>query len=451
MLRVSHVIIEIEQVEQLCGIEFFLFELLDVELHVGIGDGSLHLVIEAQTVANAFVQLLLRFVSDVDVLVALNAQDLRLVVNLSLHYTVSEGLGNHELHILARNVQFGGDICQRDARICEGNLTEPNADDDLIESEDDVVQAIFLEGGLVFFNGAVEVAELSLQHHLDQFVVGVNIGEDEHIRKDLSVGDFSQKQLHYDGSLLAADLEALGSVGAFSDGLVEHVQRFAILPSHCLHAASVIEVFAELVVGLSFGEGTLFDQVVGSFEVAVAQVVPEQKVEESALSDFVSPHAGAVESLEEGFPDGEIRALPLVNSGKVVVEVGGVVVQITPVRGLQSRQQFSHRSQTLLQSVILPQHLHQQNPCEALQLQRLQNAAGQVFAELEFLSEGSVEGWEGAQGRRHIDGEGFKQRGDVMGSDHSLVLPHVFGDLGDGPGLLVGHHLVEHGESVSDF
>jgi hypothetical protein len=54
-----------------------------------------------------------------------------------------------------------------------------------------------------------------------------------------------------------ADLEALGSIGAFSDGLVEHVQRFAILPSHCLHAASVVEVFAELVVGLSFGEGTL--------------------------------------------------------------------------------------------------------------------------------------------------------------------------------------------------
>lgn len=121
MLRVSHVIIEIEQVEQLCGIEFFLFELLDVELHVGIGDGSLHLVIQAQTVANAFVQLLLRFVSDVDVLVALNAQDLGLVVDLSLHYAVSEGLGNHELHIFARNVQFGGDVCQRDARICQGN------------------------------------------------------------------------------------------------------------------------------------------------------------------------------------------------------------------------------------------------------------------------------------------------------------------------------------------
>ena len=108
----SHVIVEIEQVQQLRRIELFLLELFHVEFHVGVGDSTLHFVVQAQTVSNAFVELLLRLVSDVNILVAFDAQYLRLVIDLSLHDTVSESLGNHEFHVLPRDVQLGSDVCQ---------------------------------------------------------------------------------------------------------------------------------------------------------------------------------------------------------------------------------------------------------------------------------------------------------------------------------------------------
>lgn len=110
----SHIIVEVQQVQQFCRIQFLLLEFLHVEFHVGVGDGSLHLVVESQAVPDTLVQLLLGFVGDVDVLVALDTQDLGFVVDLALHDTITKCLCHYELDVLTGNIKLGGNIGKGD-------------------------------------------------------------------------------------------------------------------------------------------------------------------------------------------------------------------------------------------------------------------------------------------------------------------------------------------------
>ena len=130
---------------------------------------------------------------------------------------------------------------------------------------------------------------------------------------------------------MAGDLEAFSSVGRFSDGLVEHVQCLSVFPSHGLDTTGVVEIFAELVVGLSFGEGALFNQVVGGFEVAVAEIVSEEKVENGALADFIAPDAGSVKGFQQLLSDVLIASVLFVNPREVVVQECTVIIEVPSV------------------------------------------------------------------------------------------------------------------------
>ena len=75
----------------------------------------------------------------------------------------------------------------------------------------------------------------------------------------------------------------------------------------------------------------------------------------------------------------------------------------------------------------------------------------EVLAEFESFGEGGIEGGEGAQGGRDVNREGLVECDDVMGSDDSLVLTDVLGDLGNGSSFLVSDYLVEQGQRISDL
>lgn len=118
---------------------------------------------------------------------------------------------------------------------------------------------------------------------------------------------------------MALDLESFGNIGRFSHGLVQHIEGLTVLTSDCSDFAGVEEVLAELVVGFPLRERAFFDQVVGSLKLTVPQIVPQQEVEESALTKFVGSNAGSVQGLEEVLSDAFVFVLFLVDSGVSVV------------------------------------------------------------------------------------------------------------------------------------
>lgn len=105
----------------------------------------------------------------------------------------------------------------------------------------------------------------------------------------------------------------------------------------------------------------------------------------------------------------------------------------------------------LLQVAVLPQHFDCQKLHEAFQLQSLGNPSSQALAKLEFLSKGRAEARRVPQRRRDLQAQALVECDDMMRSDDFLVLPHIFGDLGNSPCLFIDDDLVKEGKSVSYF
>lgn len=88
--------------------------------------------------------------------------------------------------------------------------------------------------------------------------------------------------------------EPLRTVGRLADGLVESVEGVGILTPDCLDSGCVVEVLAELVVRFALRERSLLNQVVGSIEVVVLQVVPQQQIQQGRLPQLIVSDAGSV-------------------------------------------------------------------------------------------------------------------------------------------------------------
>ena len=184
---------------------------------------------------------------------------------------------------------------------------------------------------------------------------------------------------------MALDLESFGNIWGFSHGLVEHVQSLTVLPPDCLYLTSVEEIFAEFVVGPSFGEGALLNQIVGSLEVAVPEVVPQEQVEDGALSYLVGPHAGSVQSLQKVLSDADVQIFLLVDSGVSVVEDCSVVVQSSSVCHHEFVKQVLDQFKAFVVVPISPQDLHLEDADKTLEFEGFADPADEVFADLQFL------------------------------------------------------------------
>lgn len=60
--------------------------------------------------------------------------------------------------------------------------------------------------------------------------------------------------------------------------------------------------------------------------MAVSNVVPEEQVEQSALTDFISSDTGPIEGIQEIFSNILVCSSLLMNTSIMVVKIGSVVV-----------------------------------------------------------------------------------------------------------------------------
>lgn len=207
-------------------------------------------MVESQAIFDSFVKSGLWLICDVNILFAFDSQDLVIMVNLPVHDSVSESLGYNELYIFGGNVKFLADVFKGNSAVSNGNSPQTYSDNDLVKSQNDVVEFISLEGLFILFDDRVEVFELSFKDYLNQFVVRVGVFEVELVCENLSVGNLSLQKFNYNGHFLALNFESLGIVRRLSDSLVESGQSVCVLPSDSLDSASVKQILAELVVGL---------------------------------------------------------------------------------------------------------------------------------------------------------------------------------------------------------
>lgn len=84
------------------------------------------------------------------------------------------------------------DILKWNSTVSNGNSSQTNSDDDLIESKNQVVKFIFLEDIFVLFDNIVEILKLSFQDDLDKFIVRISVGKVKIVCENLSVWNFSQ-------------------------------------------------------------------------------------------------------------------------------------------------------------------------------------------------------------------------------------------------------------------
>lgn len=92
----------------------------------------------------------------VDVLVCFNAEHLSFVIKYTMHDSITEGFCDNKFYIFLRNIQFLCNIWKVDVRIGEGNFSETNTDNNLIEAKNQSVKSILLVSGLIVLNKAIE-------------------------------------------------------------------------------------------------------------------------------------------------------------------------------------------------------------------------------------------------------------------------------------------------------
>lgn len=74
--------------------------------------------------------------------------------------------------------------------------------------------------------------------------------------------------------------------------------------------------------------------------MAVAEVVPEEEVEDGALADFIAPDAGSVECFQQLLADVLVASLLFVDPREVVVQERTVIIEVPSVGCLDPAEQF---------------------------------------------------------------------------------------------------------------
>jgi hypothetical protein len=250
---------------------------------------------------------------------------------------------------------------------------------------------------------------------------------------------------------LALNLESFGDIRGFSHSLVQHIECLSVLPSDCSDFASVEEIFAKLVIGFSLREGALIDQVIGSLKLTVPQIIPQQKVEDSALTQFVRSDTGSIQGLKKVLSDAFIFVLFLVDTGISVVENCCVGIERSAVGDSEFVEKILDQPQAFVILGIFPENLDLKNAHKTFQFESFGDSGDKIFAHFNFFSEFLAVLLRLLDGGRHLEAQTLIEGVEVVTLDDVPILFDIFGDLGDGSGLLVIEGLVEQSESVLDF
>jgi hypothetical protein len=108
-----------------------------------------------------------------------------------MHNTVSQRFCDYELNVFSRNVKLLSDVFQRNFAVSNGNSSQSDSDNDLIQPQNDIVKLVSLECIFVLLNNIVEILQLAFKHDLNQLVVRVCVLKVKIISENLSVRNFA--------------------------------------------------------------------------------------------------------------------------------------------------------------------------------------------------------------------------------------------------------------------
>lgn len=243
-----------------------------------------------------------------------------------MYDAISQCLSHHKFNVLCWDVQLWGNIFEVNVGIGEWYSSQTYSYHNLVQSQDYNVQSIFLESLSVLFNHVVEIYKLPLEDHLDQPEVREQVGEDEFIWEDFTVGDFSQKQFNNNSHFLALNFESFSDIRWFSQSLVEHFQSLSILPPNSFDSSSIVQILTKLIVGFAFREWTLFYQIEGGLKMIVFYVVAKNEVEDGALTDLIWSHACSIQSLKKILSNRLVSIVFFMYPSIVVIESSCIVI-----------------------------------------------------------------------------------------------------------------------------
>lgn len=151
------------------------------------------------------------------------------------------------------------------------------------------------------------------------------------------------------------------------------------------------------------------------------------------------------------FSDAFVFVLFLVDTGVSMVKNCCVGVKRSAIGSDEFVEKILDQSQTFVILSIFPEDLDLKNAHKALQLESFSDSGDKIFAHFNFFSEILVILLRLLDGGGHLEAQAFIESVEVMALDDVPILFDVFGDPGDGPGLLVIDGFVEQGESVLYF
>lgn len=138
-------------------------------------------MVKSKTIPNAFVELNLGLMSDVDIHFSFDFQNLLFMVDFTTDDSIPECLGHHEFNVFFWNVQLIANVVEVNVGVSCCYFAETDPDHNLVESENHCIEPIFEEAVFMGLDQFVEILEFSLKDHLNELIVRVGVGKNENI------------------------------------------------------------------------------------------------------------------------------------------------------------------------------------------------------------------------------------------------------------------------------
>lgn len=213
-----------------------------------------------------------------------------LVVHYSCDHSVSDGLGDHTLHVSALGeAQLHADILEGDAGVGGVDLVETCPDDVESESIDQDQESVLHKLDPVLGENLLEGLDFSFDQTAGQVVVGKEVLGDLSLHEEGTTGDLSEQHLDDNSQLLGLHSEPeSSSFRGFPEGLGHSREGFTVRELDCLHLGGVVQILNELVVNLVLGEESMVDEVGGPLEIVLLEEAPQNQVQQDSLAAVVS-------------------------------------------------------------------------------------------------------------------------------------------------------------------
>eukprot|EP00047_Mylnosiga_fluctuans_P002997 m.226921 g.226921 ORF g.226921 m.226921 type:complete len:324 (+) comp11502_c0_seq1:36-1007(+) len=271
--------------------------------------------VQLQAERRARVERLLRLVRRVHVEDILGLDEAAVVVDRRVDDAIADRLCDDVLGVVgAVELQAGGDVRQRDARVRQADAADARLDDIVPQAENEGVCVVALEACGVLLDDRVEVGHVADTHGLGQVKVRQERAAQRGRAEERALGNVAEEHLDDHSKLVCRLEEADGGSGRLAGGLQQVAVRCRVLELDCIDAAQIVEVASRLAVCCVLREGCLGNQQVCLLDEVVVQVVAEKRVGQRHLAELVLAQGRRAQRVQERAADGRCGAVELVRA-----------------------------------------------------------------------------------------------------------------------------------------